>query len=170
MFSGGMGAMGFSLPTAMGSLSFNSESSVVAFMGDGGFQMNIQELETVKHNKLPLKIFVLNNSSLGMVREFQDQYFNKNYQSTVLGYSCPNVKKIAEAYGIEYLMIKNNESFNLLDNIYCDKNPIIIEIKLNPNSVLRPKVVYGETIENQAPFLNDEKRQLLARLKNEYLN
>ena len=169
-FSGGMGAMGFSLPVAIGTYFFNPSRPAFAFMGDGGFQINIQELETIAHNNLPLKIFVLNNKSLGMVREFQDQYFNKNHQSTVIGYSCPNLKKIADAYNFKYEKINNSDNFLSLRNIIKSKKPTIIEVILSDKSKLTPKVVYGNTIENQAPFLSKDRSKLLNSVKDKFLN
>ena len=139
-------------------------------MGDGGFQINIQELETIKHNDLPIKIFIFNNYSLGMVREFQDQYFNKNYQSTVIGYSCPNIEKIAEAYGFKYFKINKPNSPDIYREIINFNAPAIIEIITSSQSTLRPKVVYGESIENQIPFLNDDKKEILQKLKEKLLN
>ncbi|MFA5871116.1 MAG: thiamine pyrophosphate-binding protein [Parcubacteria group bacterium] len=170
LFSGGMGAMGFSLPTSIGAYCADKSKSVCSFMGDGGVQINIQELETIKYNNLPIKIFVLNNNSLGMVREFQDQYFNKNYQSTVIGYSCPNLEKIADAYGIKYFKISKSDNFDLYTEIIDYNGPAIIEVKLSPQSTLQPKVVYGESIENQAPFLSDEKKEILRILKERFLD
>lgn len=169
IFSGGMGAMGFALPTSIGAYFADHNRAVYAFMGDGGFQINIQELETIKSNNLPIKIFILNNNSLGMVREFQDQYFNKNYQSTVIGYSCPDIKKIADAFGIKYYRINNLQETSVYDKIIKSEGPVIIELKLDPQSTLQPKVVYGESIDNQMPFLMDEKIKLLDDFKKKYL-
>ena len=170
LFSGGMGAMGFSLPASIGAYCANVLNNVFSFMGDGGFQINIQELETIKHNNLPIKIFIFNNYSLGMVREFQDQYFNKNYQSTVIGYSCPNIEKIAEAYGFKYFKINKPNSPDIYREIINFNAPAIIEIITSSQSTLRPKVVYGESIENQIPFLNDDKKEILQKLKEKLLN
>jgi acetolactate synthase-1/2/3 large subunit len=80
--SGGMGAMGFSLPASIGACLATNKSPVVVIIGDGCMQINIQELETISRNKLPIKIIVLNNESLGMIRQFQDSYFESRYQST----------------------------------------------------------------------------------------
>lgn len=170
MFSGGMGAMGFSLPTSIGAYCADKSKQIFSFMGDGGLQINIQELETIKYNNLPIKIFIFNNHSLGMVREFQDQYFNKNHQSTVMGYSCPNLEKITDAYGFKYFKINKANSVDLYQEIINFNGPAIIEIITSPQSTLRPKVVYGESIENQAPFLNDEKKEILRILKERFLD
>lgn len=171
LFSGGMGAMGFSLPAAIGAYLADSDKNVFSFSGDGGFQINIQELETIKNNNIPIKIFVLNNYSLGMIREFQDQYFNSNYQSTVIGYSCPDICKIAAAYGIKYYKIDTmDQKDGILDSVIREKQPVIIEIILDSNSELHPKVVYGQSLDNQIPYLDKNKLLFLNNLKKQYLN
>jgi len=95
--SGGMGAMGYSLPAAIGACFTMGNVSVVAIVGDGGFQINIQELQTIRRNNLPVKIVILNNHCLGMIRQFQDSYFDSCYQSTVWGYDAPVFTKVALA-------------------------------------------------------------------------
>jgi acetolactate synthase-1/2/3 large subunit len=99
--SGGMGAMGFALPAAIGAALSQPERPVVMIAGDGGVQLNIQELQTVVRNKLPIKLIILNNNCHGMVRQFQQSYMNERYQSTLWGYSAPDFTQIARAYGIE---------------------------------------------------------------------
>jgi len=94
--SGGMGSMGFALPAAIGAV-FLEKKPVVAIAGDGGFQCNIQELQTIAQNSLPVKMIVINNKCLGMVRQFQESYFDNRYQSTVWGYSTPDFEKISVA-------------------------------------------------------------------------
>ena len=96
--SGGMGAMGFGLPAAIGAYFANPNNNLILITGDGSLQLNIQELETIKRNKIPIKIVLLNNNCHGMVRQFQESYFNKNYQSTIKGYSAPNFQKLVNAY------------------------------------------------------------------------
>ncbi len=98
--AGGIGAMGFGLPAAIGAAFAAPDRRMVMIAGDGGMQVNIQELQTLVHWKLPITIVVLNNRSLGMVRQFQDVYFNGRQASTVDGYSCPDFVKVAVAYGI----------------------------------------------------------------------
>ena len=104
--SGGMGAMGFGLPAAIGA-AVAAGAPVVAIAGDGGFQLNIQELQTVAELELPLKIVVLDNGGHGMVRQFQESYFDGRYQSTVWGYSAPDFERVARAYGIEAATISS---------------------------------------------------------------
>ena len=85
--------MGFALPAAIGS-AFATHSPVVCIAGDGGFQCNIQELETIAHHALPIKMIILNNKSLGMVGQFQEDYFESRLQSTVWGYSAPDFEAL----------------------------------------------------------------------------
>lgn len=168
LFNGGMGAMGFSLPAAIGSWYASKNSNVIVICGDGGLQINIQEMETVSRNNIPLKLFVLNNNSLGMVREFQDLYFNKNYQSSVVGYGCPNLKKIAHAYNFEYVRItgvaKNDEN---LKKILSSKTPTLIEVVLEISTTLQPKIVYGHALDDQAPYLDEKQKEFLEKIKSD---
>ncbi len=97
--SGGLGSMGFALPAAIG-VAVSTSDPVVVVAGDGGFQCNIQELQTVVRNKLPIKIVILNNRCHGMVRQFQESYFGGRYQSTLWGYDAPDFERIAVGYGI----------------------------------------------------------------------
>jgi acetolactate synthase-1/2/3 large subunit len=96
--SGGMGTMGFGLPAAIGAKIGSPGKQVIAFIGDGGFQMTIQELGTILHYKVPVKLIILNNGFLGMVRQWQDMFFNKRYASTEL--VNPDFVVIAGAYSI----------------------------------------------------------------------
>ena len=105
--SGGMGAMGFALPAAIGAACARPGRPVVMIAGDGGFQLNIQELQTIARNRLPIKIVVLNNLCHGMVRQFQQSYFEERYQSTFWGYSAPAFVDVARAYGIEGLRVED---------------------------------------------------------------
>ena len=102
--SGGLGTMGYAIPSAIGVACQGNPT--IAICGDGGFQMNSQELETIIHYDLPIKIIVMNNNILGLVKEFQDDMKLIN-QSTVDGYSCPNIQKVVEAYGFKYTLDEN---------------------------------------------------------------
>jgi acetolactate synthase-1/2/3 large subunit len=113
--SGGLGTMGFAIPAAIG-VAIQGHKTL-AICGDGGFQMSIPELETIKHLKLPIKILVMNNLSLNLVKQFQDS-IGLEPQSTVNGYSCPDISKIAMAYGFNY-----SNTFDFSDN------QVIMEIK-----------------------------------------
>ncbi len=167
LFSGGMGAMGFALPAGIGAWFAEKNRTTIVVTGDGGFQINIQELETVARNKIPLKIFVLNNTSLGMVREFQDTYLKQNNYTTVEGYGNPDFKKLANAYGIPYAQIKKSAHVKNLENILSQKGPMLIEVCVDQNAPLHPKIVYGHALDDQSPYLNSDQKTLLESLKAE---
>lgn len=168
LFSGGMGAMGFSLPAAIGAWIASPKSDLIVICGDGGIQISIQEMETVARNGIPMKLFIFNNKSLGMVREFQDLYFNKRYQSTVVGYGCPELSKIAHAYNFEYARIDSvNPRDPILKEILMSKKPILIEVDLDIETPLQPKVVYGHALDDQSPYLDGTQKALLEKLKTE---
>jgi acetolactate synthase-1/2/3 large subunit len=95
--SGGLGTMGFSLPAAMGAAFGRSDLPVVSISGDGGFQMNLQEMATIAEHKLPIKIFVINNGFLGMVRQWQELFWRRRYSHVEL--FNPDFVKLAEAFG-----------------------------------------------------------------------
>ena len=167
LFSGGMGSMGFALPAAIGAYFAELSRDLIIVCGDGGFQMNIQELETVRRNKIPAKIFLLNNKSLGMVRAFQSVYFKNNYQSTVIGYSTPDFKKIAYAYDLDYIAVERGDKKTDFKKILRSKKATLIEVKLRASAPLEPKVIFGKPLDDQHPFLNEKKRRWLKTLKEE---
>jgi len=154
--SGGMGSMGFSLPSAIGAyLAKENKGNVIVITGDGGFQINIQELQTVVRNKIPLKIFLLNNNCLGMVRQFQQIYFNKHYNATVLGYSNPDFQKVVKAYGINTRKIKTiKNAEKIIKNALSSKKTEFVEVMLNMKSIVDPKLLVNRPIEDQSPFLS----------------
>ena len=153
--SGGMGAMGYSLPAAIGASIALNKQPMVCISGDGGFQINIQELETVKRNNLPIKIIILNNHCLGMIRQFQDSYFESRYQSTVWGYSAPNFTAIAHAYGIESFSIEEEEEVSIgLDRMWKDANaPFLLNVNINIHTNVYPKMLFGNPLTKMEPFL-----------------
>jgi acetolactate synthase-1/2/3 large subunit len=156
--SGGMGAMGFSLPASIGSC-FSSKSPVVSISGDGGFQMNIQELETISHHQLPIKIIILNNNSLGMVRQFQESYFNKNYQSTRVGYSAPSFSKIAEAYGImNNYITQEPEITPAIKEMWANADtPFLLEVRIDSDVNSYPKLAFNKSFSEMEPYAQPEK-------------
>jgi acetolactate synthase-1/2/3 large subunit len=138
-----MAAMGFGIPSAIGACFARNRNLTVTVVGDGGFQLNIQELQTIIHNKLPIKIFVLQNNNYHAIRVTQDTYFNSKYiaSSTETGVSIPSFKKIAKAYNFKYSKIqKNNLLANKLKKILNNKSPEIIEVIVNPTKHLIPKL------------------------------
>ena len=153
--SGGMGAMGYSLPAAIGASIALNKQPMVCISGDGGFQINIQELETVKRNNLPIKIVILNNHCLGMIRQFQDSYFESRYQSTVWGYSAPDFTAISRAYGIDSFSIEKEEDINIgLNRMWEDANaPFLLNVNINIHTNVYPKMLFGNPLTKMEPFL-----------------
>lgn len=163
LISGGMGAMGFSLPAALGAAMALPGQQVVALAGDGGIQVNIQDLEVIVSHQLPVKIIVLNNNCLGMVRQFQDLYFGGRRQSTVIGYGCPDLVKIAQAYGLPAFTITTLEHADtILGEALGLPGPAYIEVKLDQNSCVNPKLVVNRPIEDMSPHL--DRRELAAAM------
>jgi len=153
LISGGMGAMGFSLPAALGAAKAAGKR-VIAIAGDGGIQVNIQDLDLIVTHNLPVKVVVLNNNCLGMVRQFQDLYFGGRRQSTVVGYGCPDLVKIAEAYGLPAFAVTSlEEAGEVLDRAFALDGPAYVEVKLELDSCVNPKLVVNRPIEDMSPHL-----------------
>lgn len=162
-FTGGHAAMGYSLPAAIGAY-YASKKIVFSFNGDGGIQMNIQELQFLKREQIPVKIIILNNKSLGMISHFQEMYFDSNYIFTVEneGYSTPNFKKIAEAYDIKYTSLKELDD---LKNIKFTSNlPELIEVELGMFTHVYPKLEFGKPNQDQEPLIDRDEYNLIMKL------
>ena len=142
--SGGYGTMGCGLPFAIGSCISISNSAVYCISGDGGFQMNIQELETVKREKLPIKIFILNNHVLGKISETQHFDNDDRYANTTAsgGYTVPMFQKIAEAYGIKAATLNSYCELDNYKDWICDGEPCLFDIMLPEESFLTPKIKF----------------------------
>lgn len=152
--SGGMGAMGFSLPAAIGACCYNRDFKIISISGDGGLQMNIQELQTIVREKLPIKIIVMNNNCLGMIRHFQELYFDSNYYGTIEGYDAPNFSKISLAYGIKSYKLTNISQLKEMSKLLNDDNSCLIEVHLNKITYVIPKLEIGRPIEDQSPLVS----------------
>ena len=152
--SAGYGSMGFSLPAAIGAAYAVPKEMIVSINGDGGIQMNIQELHTIKRDNLPVNIIVLNNNCLGMIRKTQEKLFNGKSFVSVDGYSTPNFEKIAQAYGIDYLKINGIEDYDKVDSFLSKSSPRFIEVMLPTITENNPEP--GEKLDSQNPKLSDE--------------
>ena len=154
-YSGGMGAMGFALPTALG-VALQSQNKVIVITGDGSLQINIQELDTLNRLGLDMVIIVMNNNVLGMVKNFQDMYFDGRDQSTKKGYSSPSFASIAKAYGIEAKCVTNTlEIDQVLSLIPNHQGPLFIEIIMDGATECRPRLAFGSRLDDQFPKLNN---------------
>ena len=153
-YSGGMGAMGFALPAALGA-ALQSQKKVVVITGDGSLQINIQELDTLNRLGLDMTILVMNNSVLGMVKNFQDMYFDGRDQSTKKGYSSPTFASIATAYGIEAHRADSAADIDRVLNLIADhKGPLLIELMMDGATECRPRLAFGSKLDEQYPKLN----------------
>ena len=166
LFSGGMGAMGFALPASIGAC-IGSNKRTVVIAGDGGIQMNIQELEVINRRKLPIKIFVLNNKNLGMVRQFQELYFDKKYLGTIDDYSVPNLVDIAKAYAIKARKIDDISKLEIeLKDIFSSNEPELINIELPVKmTTVEPKLIVNKPIEDMHPFISKDELSSLMIIK-----
>jgi len=153
--SGGMGSMGYALPAAIGATYATPGKPVVVIAGDGGMQMNIQELETIIHHHYPIKIVIINNKSLGMVRQFQESYFENRLQSTFLGYSAPDFTLIAKAYGISSGTVENQKDVSKSIRKLWENplEPYLLQVMIDPSINVYPKIAFGHPITEMEPFV-----------------
>lgn len=149
----GLATMGYSLPASIGAKMAFPERQVICFTGDGGLQMNLQELIFVGHQKTPVKCVVFNNKTLGMMREVQTRYYNKHYYGSNRDeFSCVDLEKIAAAMGLGYRRIENLEEIESLGAILDDEHPYIIELVIAFDSLLSNRY-------DEAEFFDRERLQ-----------
>jgi acetolactate synthase I/II/III large subunit len=149
----GAAPMGYGLPAAIGAY-FADKKPIICIEGDGSLHMNIHELQTVYYNKIPIKIFIINNGGYLSIKQTQDNLCNgiRSLSCEKSGLSLPNYSKLANAYNIKYNFIKSNDDIDIVLSNVFDKNnlyiPEIIEIFVNKNEVFKPKVM--------AKFINNK--------------
>jgi len=144
--SGGLGTMGFGMPCGVGCQVGNPKRQTYAIVGDGGFQMTVQELGTIMQEKLPLKILLLTNEYLGMVRQWQDLFFNKRYASTHL--VNPDFVALTKSYGIEARRVKKREDLNKeMDWFVKSKGPCLLEVVVAKEENIFPMVPTGTAVD-----------------------
>lgn len=140
--SGGLGTMGFGLPAAVGAQMGRPDRTVVTFIGDGGFQMTMQELGTIAQEKIPVKIVILNNNFLGMVRQWQELFFEKRYSFTEL--VNPDFIKLAEAFGITAKrVVKGDNLDSAIDEMLNTDGPYLLEVVVEKEDNVFPMVPTG---------------------------
>lgn len=153
-YSGGMGAMGFALPAAIG-VALSSLKKTVVITGDGSLQVNSQELDTLNRLGLDITIIVMNNFSLGMVKNFQDMYFDGRNQSTRKGYSCPSFTLLASAYGMEAMQVRDLKELKEAFEIMSQRTtPLLIEVIMEGATECRPRLAFGGKLDDQYPKLS----------------
>jgi acetolactate synthase-1/2/3 large subunit len=143
--SGGLGTMGYELPAAMGVKVGKPEETVWCIAGDGGFQMTLHELATIVQDKIAVKIAILNNGYLGMVRQWQDLFYEKRYVGTPL--SCPDFVKLAEAYCVPALRVERKaDVVPAIEKAMQTEGPFLIDFKVEPEENVYPMVPSGEAL------------------------
>jgi acetolactate synthase-1/2/3 large subunit len=159
-------SMGFGLPGAIGAHYADPSKDIILIAGDGGLQMNLQELQTIIHNKIPIKIFVLNNNGYLAISLMQDNLFKGNHIGSTpeSGISSPDFIKIAQAYGLDTFKLENNTQLETqIDSILNSKEPTLCEIMMVENQLLIPRVqssknengeIVSNSLENMFPFLS----------------
>ena len=164
--------MGYDLPAAIGA-AFASKEEIICLSGDGSIQMNLQELQTIVHHHLPIKIFVINNDGYHSMRQTESNLFPEHTMFGVgphdsYDLSFPSMKKIAKAYGIPYVAISNNDEMKKLDRILATPGYMMIEIFVDREQKFEPKsatkkyedgTLVSPPLEDLAPFLPREELQ-----------
>lgn len=160
-----LGAMGYCIPASIGACIANNRKRIILITGDGSIQFNIQELETIKDYKLPIKIFIINNQGYESIRTTQTTYFNKRFVGSDLnsGVGNPDFKKLAEAYGFHYEKIHNNNQIqDFIKKVLAKDGPVICELNVSPNQHREPKsasfrrkdgTLESRPLEDMYPFL-----------------
>lgn len=142
--SGGLGTMGFGIPSAIGAQLARPDKTVVCFVGDGGFQMTNQEMALLPEYGLNIKIVLINNGTLGMVKQWQDKFFNQRFSHSVFN-DQPDFMKLSEAYGVKgFLIDKPNQLKETLDEAFNYNGPALIEVRISPIEPVNPMIPSGK--------------------------
>lgn len=165
----GCAAMGYGLPASIGACVSNEAGKTICVTGDGSIQMNLQELQTIVTYKLPLKLFVLENESYLAIKTTQKAFFKGNFTGSnpASGVVCPDLKRIAEAYGIPFVRVSSNEALeSTISEVLNAEGAMICEVKMHPEQTLFPKSasfmdkktgkMSSAPLEKMAPFMSDE--------------
>lgn len=144
--SGGLGTMGFGLPAAIGAQLGRPDDLVISIVGDGGFQMTIQELAVISERKLPIKIFIINNEALGMVRQWQEEFHGERYSSSLFTQN-PDFLKLAEGYGIKSVLVhKEKDVPAVLKEVFDYDGPVLVDFRIDWKEKVMPMVAPGKGI------------------------
>ncbi len=127
--SAGLACMGYSLPASIGAYFASMNRQIISINGDGGIMMNIQELQTIQRENIPIKIIIMNNNCLGLIRKLQENIFDGRYFASISGYSVPDFQKVADAFGLDYAEI-DADNISACNFWLKNPKPVIIEIKL----------------------------------------
>jgi len=156
--------MGFALPASVGATLADKNKKIICCIGDGGMQMNIQELATIKYYNLPIIIVVLNNSGYTMIKQTQDDWFNSQYSasSNIKGIPKLDFTMIASAYGIDAVRVTNHEQLDKLFLALPVGKPFLIELIIDEDIRISPMLKYGRPLEDMNPLL--ERKEFLDNM------
>lgn len=144
--SGGLGTMGFGFPAAVGAQLGKPNDLVVAIVGDGGFQMTLHELSVIREQNLPVKVIIVNNEALGMVRQWQESFYDKRYSESIL--ANPDFVKLAESYGVRGLRVtQESEVEDMLKDIFSYEGPVVVDCRVVQEECVYPMVAPGKGIQ-----------------------
>jgi acetolactate synthase-1/2/3 large subunit len=155
--------MGYSMPATIGAYLADKTKNVICTIGDGSMQMNIQELATISHFNLPIKIFVINNKGYGLIKQTQDTWLDSRRVGvdSRSGLAMPNLIKIANAYGIKTVEINNHKEMDKkLRGVLKSKFPVLCDVKVDEKQKVIPKLEFGREIQDLSPRLNQEEMNL----------
>lgn len=142
--SGGLGTMGFGFPAAIGAQLAYPKDLVVALVGDGGFQMTLQELSVIQERNLPVKVMIVNNEALGMVRQWQESFYEKRYSESILS-NNPDFVKLAESYGIRGIRVeKETEALEMLKDVMAYDGPVVVDCRVAQEEKVFPMIAPGK--------------------------
>ncbi|WP_373896281.1 biosynthetic-type acetolactate synthase large subunit [Virgibacillus natechei] len=143
--SGGLGTMGFGFPAAIGAQLGAPDDLVVSLVGDGGFQMTLQELSVLKEKNLPVKVIIVNNEALGMVRQWQESFYEERYSESII--NNPDFVKLAESYGIRGMKVDNEDDVpEILEDIFAYEGPVVVDARVEPKECVYPMIAPGKGI------------------------
>ena len=146
--SGGLGTMGYGLPAAIGAALARPKEDVVCIDGDGSIQMTICELATAAYYGIPVKLFILDNSHHGMVRQWQELFYNNRFSGSILGPSNPDFLRLAEGYGVKGVQIRDVEGVEAgIEEALAHKGPVLVHCLVAESTNVYPMVPAGHALD-----------------------
>lgn len=159
----GNSPMGYAFPASIGASIALGKKEIICIDGDGSLQINIQELQTLKYQNLPIKIFVMNNHGYGIIKQFQETWLGSRFEATGKGYSTPDFIKLGNAYGIKTVSIRNHKELRKkIRETLLHKGPVLCEIIIPDNQKIMPRIEYGKPLEDMVPTLS--RKELLSNM------
>ena len=157
------------MPATIGAyMADKKNKNIICTIGDGSMQMNIQELATISHLKIPAKIFVLNNKGYGLIKQTQDMWLNSRRVGvdSKSDLAMPDLIKISKAYGIETVEINNHNDLDYkIDHVLNSKKPVVCNINISENQNVVPKLQFGRPIHDLSPRLNSKEIEANINIK-----